>query len=193
MEVKGYKAFNSNMTNRYGFTYEEGKTYKVSNNESIKFGNNGNGFHFCKRLEDTLRYFPEVDEEIRIAEVTGSGEYDEGYDDYYGYYDMFATEIITIDRILERDEILRMILSMNPSERVKRFIMGFKLTKEELELFRYRFVTSQEKTVETYTPNNELMYDYIHIIKEIDRVLTIEEIKRKLKTEKSVQFYKRKQ
>ena len=51
----GYKCFNENLTNRYNTKFEIGKIYHVNGN--IKFGNNGNGFHICKNLEDTLRYF----------------------------------------------------------------------------------------------------------------------------------------
>ena len=65
--IKGYKAFNKDLTNRYGSEFVEGTTYRVEG--ELKFGNNGNGFHFCKRLEDTLRYFPGMEEEIDIASI----------------------------------------------------------------------------------------------------------------------------
>ena len=40
MEIKGYKAFNHDLTNRYGEKFNEGVTYYV--NGPIKYGNNGN-------------------------------------------------------------------------------------------------------------------------------------------------------
>ena len=42
-EVRGYKAFNIDATNRYGKPFTEGETYQVEG--EIKFGNDGNGFH----------------------------------------------------------------------------------------------------------------------------------------------------
>ena len=81
--------------------FEEGKTNKVDGN--IKFGVNGNGFHFCKRLEDTLRYID--DKDPKIARVIGRGTIDEGFDDYNGYYDMYASSIIDIKYFLMREEI----------------------------------------------------------------------------------------
>jgi hypothetical protein len=53
--VKGYKALSPNMTAIYGngITYELGKWYKVDG--EIKPCENG--FHFCRKLEDTHRYY----------------------------------------------------------------------------------------------------------------------------------------
>ena len=67
MEIRGYKAFNKDMTNRYGVEFKVGSVYEVEGD--ARFGNDGNGFHFCKRLEDTLRYFDGMGDEIQIAEV----------------------------------------------------------------------------------------------------------------------------
>ena len=63
-EIHGYKAFNKDKTNRYGRLFIDGETYQI--NEMPSFGNKGVGFHFCKRLEDTLRYFPAMKEEIEM-------------------------------------------------------------------------------------------------------------------------------
>ena len=48
-KIIGYKALNSDFTNRYGFKFEIGKTYKIYN--EVKFGNDGNGFHFVEILK----------------------------------------------------------------------------------------------------------------------------------------------
>ncbi len=58
----GYKCFNSDLTNRYGSKFEVGKTYHAKGD--IKFGNNGNGFHMCKNMEDTLRYFDAFNDNV---------------------------------------------------------------------------------------------------------------------------------
>ena len=115
--MKGYKAFNKDETNRYGKKYEENTVYKAEG--PLQFGNHGNGFHFCKRLEDTLRYFPAMEEEIQIAEVTSLGEQVEYDDDYYGYYDLFAARTIRIDKFLTREEIVDMYLVMDNDDRIK--------------------------------------------------------------------------
>ncbi|MBQ6497915.1 MAG: hypothetical protein IJI58_04290 [Bacilli bacterium] len=134
---KGYKAFYGNMENRYGMAFEEGKTYSIEG--PLKFGVNGNGFHYAKRLEDTLRYFPAMEEEVSIAEVTSLGEQVEYNDDYYGYYDLFAARTIRIDKFLTREEIVDMYLVMDNDDRIIRFISGFKLTPDEIELFKLRY------------------------------------------------------
>ena len=136
MEIHGYKAFNKGLTNRYGKEFEVGGIYKIDG--PIIFGNEGNGFHFCERLEDTLRYFPAMEEEIEIAEVTSIGNIKKYEDNYYGYYDMYCTDIIRIDRLLEREEIIKMFLNKN-NFRVMRFIQGFKLNPNELDLYKLTY------------------------------------------------------
>lgn len=69
--ITGYKCFNKDLINRYGMQFEVGKIYSVNGN--ISFGNNGNDFHMCVRLEDTLRYFDSFTQEIDICEVIGYG------------------------------------------------------------------------------------------------------------------------
>lgn len=132
-EVKGYKAFNVDMTNGYNVTFEEGKKYTVEG--PIIFGNCGNGYHFCERLEDTFRYFPALKKEIKIAEVTGLDEVVEYSDEYYGYYNMYVVRTLLINKILTREEIIEKILTLS-EHNVLRFVKGFKLTEAEKELFR---------------------------------------------------------
>lgn len=134
--IRGYKAFNKDMTNRYNLPFEEGKTYIAHG--PLVFGNKGNGFHFCKRLEDTLRYFPAMEEEIKIASVTSYDEVREYWDDYYGYYDMYSARKISIDKILTREEIINKYLDLY-EERVERFLSGYRLTEKEIELFRLKY------------------------------------------------------
>ena len=131
--IRGYKAFNANLTNRYGASFKEGGKYSVSGD--AVFGNHGNGFHFCERLEDTLRYFDAMDGEIAICEVIGSGDIVEYSDEYYGYYDMFAATELEVLKALTREEIINMYLSV-PSHRMVRFVQGFRLDPLEKELMR---------------------------------------------------------
>ena len=136
MEIHGYKAFHKGLVNRYGLPFEEGGIYTCEGN--LKFGNDGNGFHFCKRLEDTLRYFPATEEEIDVAEVTALGDIVEGEDDYYGYYDMYCTNRIRIDKVLTRADIISHFYRL-PEHEVIRFIQCFLLTPDEIELFKTLF------------------------------------------------------
>lgn len=130
--IFGYKAFNSDFTNRYGQMFEAGKLYSL-NNEDVKFQKNG--FHFCERLEDTLRYYDGFSD-IKIAKVVGLGNIDEYEDNYYGYYHMYSAEKIYISYFLSREEIIKYILDVakgNPyfSDRTIRFVSGFRITEEE--------------------------------------------------------------
>ena len=162
MSIQGYKAFHANLVNRYGIKFYEGMTYFIEG--VLRFGNDGNGFHFCKRLEDTLRYFPGMEEKIDIARVTAIGDTLESEDDYNGYYDMYCTNEIRIDKVLSREEIVMPYLNL-PEYRVVRFLQGLKLTPEEIELFRLRYSKNdqvldaisfyQEKKMDTYQKRYE--------------------------------------
>lgn len=130
--VFGFKAFNPDCTNRYGQVFERGKTY-YANCDNIEFQKTG--FHFCKNLEDTLRYYDGFSD-IKIAKVIGLGKIDEYEDNYYGYYDMYSAEMIYIIDFLSRNEIYQYIFdlakdSSSFNDRVIRFVSGFKINGEE--------------------------------------------------------------
>ena len=149
MKIEGYKAFNKEMKNRYGTSFKENTSYHIDGD--IKFGVNGNGLHFCKRLEDTLRYVDGMNEEIVIAKVIGSGEIKEYYDDYNGYYDLYAASDLYIESIVPRNTIVNLFLNTDIL-RTKRFLEGYKLTKEELTFYKARFYKDDMviKTIEYY-------------------------------------------
>lgn len=134
--VFGYKCFNKDLTNRYGFKFEVGKTYSVVG--EIKFGVNGNGFHMCKNIEDTFRYYDAMKGEVSVCEVIGLGKMVSLYDEYNGYYDMYSVEKIEIIRLLSREEIIEMALNFG-EERVNRFIQLYRLTSSEIILFKEKF------------------------------------------------------
>ena len=137
--MKGYKAFYKGLINKNGQKFEEGKVYVTEG--KAKYGTKGNGIHFCVSLEDTLRYFSEEEEELEFAEVTSLGDIDEYCDHYNGFYNMYSTNKLRIDRVLTRKEIINMYLSMNGhnNERLNRFLMLFPLTEDELSLFKIKF------------------------------------------------------
>ena len=134
VKIIGYKALNSDFTNRSGFKFEIGKTYKVYN--EVKFGNNGNGFHFCENFEDTLRYFDAIDDDIILTKVEATGKIVEYNDEYYGFYNMYCSEKIKILEIIDRKQIIEMAKKLSSYYelfRFTRFISLYKLTKDEQE------------------------------------------------------------
>jgi hypothetical protein len=66
--IKGYKAFNKDMTCR-GFKFEEGKTYKTDKAKICK-----KGFHLCTNPLDVLNYYDLCDSVFH--EVEGWGKID---------------------------------------------------------------------------------------------------------------------
>jgi len=141
IEVVGYKCFNKAHTNRYGMEFVEGRTY-TSSSSDVSFGNNNkSGYHMCKNMEDTFRYFPADSEDISVAKVTGSGNIVIRDDEYNGFFDMYSVEKIHINKFLTREEVINYFLNKDVS-RVCRFIQLFKLTEEEIGLFMNVFSSS---------------------------------------------------
>ena len=142
--IKGYKAFYKGLVNKYGFKYEEGKIYTIDGN--IKYGEDGNGFHFCKRLEDTYRYFSEEEQELVFTEVTGYGKIDTYHDHKFGFFDMYCAEKISIDKVLTREEIINMYINMDSyhNTRLLKFLSLYKLTYDEIKRFKERFKNDRD-------------------------------------------------
>lgn len=134
--VFGYKCFNKDLTNRYGFKFKVGNSYSVDG--TIKFGTDGNGFHMCMRLEDTLRYFDAMNIDVSICEVVGNGKIVSFSDDYNEYYDMYSVEEISIIRKLDREEIVLMMVEANETS-VFRFLQLYRLNDLEVKLFQDKF------------------------------------------------------
>ena len=140
MIIKGYKAFNNDKTNRYGKKFIEGQVYH--NYHDLKFGNNGHGFHMCTSLCDVFRYFGS---DASVAKVIGFGNcicYD---DKYYGYYDMYVTANLYIEKFLSREEIIKEMLNKSSFE-IKKFLSTFTLNAIEKNLFLEKFKTDEEIT-----------------------------------------------
>ena len=148
--IHGYKAFNSNLTNNYGKKFTEGEIYHMDGD--ISFGINGNGFHFCKRLEDTFRYIN--DDDKKVAKVIGFGIIKESFDNYNEYFDMYSASFIKIMHFLSRQEVINYILHANEHAVIRFIVTGFKLTDNELMLFRQNFS-------ESILINNYLDYYYL--------------------------------
>ena len=161
VNITGYKAFDEDRKNRYGNPFEEGKIYQVDG--CPVFGVMGVGYHFCERLEDTLRFFDGMNKPIEIAKVTSLGDYVTRDDEYYGYYDMYCTKKIRIDRFLTRDEIIKMFLEHPERQnefRVCRFLQGYRLTEREKQMFRLAYVSNDriQKTISYYQDGDKDVY-----------------------------------
>ena len=126
VKILGYKAFNKDFTNRYGFKFEVGKIYSALG--TIKWGQRGNGFHMCTNFEDCFRYY-DSDNSI-IAEVIGFGKTLKNDDEYYGYYDMYVCEYLKVVRVIPREEIIMMAKEL-PEDRLDHLICTMNLTEEE--------------------------------------------------------------
>lgn len=155
MEIVGYKAFNEDFTNRYGIKFEIGKIYISSG--AIKFGTNGNGFHMCKNMEDTFRYFDTRN--ITVCKVIGSGQITEGIDEYNGFYQMYSVEKLKVVKELSRLEIIEQGLILDEF-RAERFVSLFTLTDEEIVLFKEKFKESIRvlNAIAYYQEKNEKIY-----------------------------------
>ena len=140
MIIKGYKAFNSDRTNRYGKIFREGRVYH--NNNDLKFGNNGHGFHMCSSLCDVFRYF---DSDVSVAKVIGFGNFVSYDDEYYGYYDMYVVTNLYIEKFLTREEIITQMLNSSPVA-LKKFLSTFTLNDIEKNLFLEKYKNDEEIT-----------------------------------------------
>ena len=157
MEVYGYKCFNKELINRYGIKFEIGKIYIASG--LLKFGNNGNGFHMCKNIEDTFRFFDTSKKDISVCMVKGSGNVITHNDEYNGYFDMYCVEKLEILKELTREELILLGLELGEF-RVERFLSTLILNKEETNLFKDKYKDSKKvlETISYYQENNKNVY-----------------------------------
>lgn len=128
----GYKVFYKGLIDSFGNKHTIGRKYKLDG--EVKWSQNG--FHFCKRPEDTLRNFDDFNNKLEIALIQASGNIVEYDDEYYGYYDMFASSEYKIIRVMSREEIVREVLTSKNIFRQKRLLERMRLTEEQLKLFK---------------------------------------------------------
>ncbi len=127
--IKGYKAFRENMITQSDLHMEVGKTYTID--KQIKW--NGHGYHFCTSPEDTLGFMKKYNGNTIVCEVHTDGETISHDDDYYGLYDCYVSNKITIDKQLSRDELFKLIISRGEIA-IKKMIMYYPLTQEEIDI-----------------------------------------------------------
>ncbi len=156
--VEGFKCFDKGLINRYGTKFEIGKEYHV--NGDIQFGNKGNGFHMCKYLEDTFRYFDAFEKEVDVCSCIGWGSIHEIEDTYNGYYNMYACEYIKLIKLLKRKEIIEYMLTKGEL-RLARFISLYKLTQEEIDKIENKYKNNDYilKRISYYQKGNSKVYN----------------------------------
>lgn len=134
----GYKAFNKGLTNVFGKEFKVGEKYVVNDKHK------GYGYHFCEYLEDVFVYY--TGEDKQICEVIGSGDTIIYNNDYYGVYDVYSSTELYIVIEISREEIIKYFLDMSSvaSFRIINFIIRFKMTKDEIDLFLTRFANNKK-------------------------------------------------
>lgn len=140
-EIIGYKSVDKNYKDISGNILEEKKIYHVDG--KIIFGNNGNGYHFAKNLEDTLRYQLKDEDFLtrpNIAKVIGFGDTVESFDEYYGYYELYAASNIKVLKYLKEDEIITYALNLR-EDRMLRFVSLYRLNSDEIKLFKNKYLS----------------------------------------------------
>lgn len=175
-EIIGYKSFDNEYKNISGSIMEVGKIYHIDGN--IKYGINGNGYHFSKRLEDTLRYQKKNEHELinpPIALVKGYGTIKESNklsDEYFGYFDSFAASDMEIIKYLTENEIIEYALKLN-EYRLQRFVSFYKLSDTDMKKIKNKFMTVdlailyyQKKQLDIY----KLYYESLHHNKNKEKI-----------------------
>lgn len=167
-EIIGYKSVDKNYKDICGNILEENKIYHVDG--KIIFGNGGNGYHFAKKLEDTMRYQLKDEDFLtrpNIAKVIGFGDMVESCDDYYGYYELYAAENIRILKYLKEEEIITYALNLR-EDRMLRFVSLYRLNNDEIKLFKNKYLSVdlallyyQMKIYSTYELFNSNNYDKV--------------------------------
>lgn len=131
--IEGYKAFENGLITQFGDKLEIGKKYKIDG----KIAWNNRGYHFCSYPEDTLRYFSHLKDSV-VAKVHSNGKCIKYDDEYFGYYDMYVSNELIVDRILNREELFNLILSRYELS-IRKMIVTLKLTQNEIDVIMTRF------------------------------------------------------
>ncbi|MBR7041882.1 MAG: hypothetical protein IKI04_00100 [Bacilli bacterium] len=151
---KYYKCFKKGCETKINI----GKIYHFKDGK--KFDNDEKGYYACERLEDTLRAQDAMNKEVDIAKVICWGVNAEYRDDIYEFYNTYDFENMLITEIMTREEIIKYGLELNEVS-VKRFLSLFRLTEEEIILFKEKFKNDGDviSTIEYYQEGNEKAFE----------------------------------
>ena len=130
--IVGYKCFYSNLRTKINQKLVLNQILTSETEPKFHYS----GFHFCKRLEDTLRFF-ELNSDssnIEIGLVIGVAPINTYDDEYNGYYDMYSSKHLLINNILSREDIIEYAKKLK-GYRLQRFLEQYNLNLEELIYF----------------------------------------------------------
>ncbi len=132
-KIKGFKAFNKGLITRQGNKLELYKLYEIKEEPLFM----SRGYHMCKCIEDTLRYFDCND--IDICEVEGYPKYEEYIDEYAGSEEMYSCQKILLTKLLTKEEIIEEAKQMNMF-RFAKFLLFYPLTLEQQKYFMEKYI-----------------------------------------------------
>lgn len=138
-KVIGFKCFQKGLINRFGQKMELDKMYEIKGEPKFM----KQGFHMCENIEDTLRYFDGMNNEVDICKVTGYPNIYKYDDDYNEYYNMYSCQKIVINELLTRQEIIKQIENINELK-INRFIYGYKLNNDEIKYLIEKYKNKPE-------------------------------------------------
>lgn len=147
MEMIGYKTLDNESKNRYGKTFLPGIVYSVEG--EVRFGRNGNGYHFCKNFEDSLKYLECFTRNFKLAKVRAFGEIRESFDRYNDIYDIYVASSLEILSYLTEEEIFKIALQLSPIQ-IKRFLQLYPLTELEKERFKEEYKMLELGVMQTF-------------------------------------------
>ncbi len=127
-KIEGFKAFTKGLITRQGNKLELYKLYRIEQPPVFM----SSGFHKCKCLEDTLRYFDCSN--IDICKVEGYPAYTTYYDDYTGSDEMYSCQGILLTHLMTPEEIIEEAKQMN-EYRFKKFIAFYPLIQNKKNTF----------------------------------------------------------
>lgn len=136
--IIGFKAFKSDLKNKYGVKFELGKIYS-KNPDTLRFGENGHGYHMTSKLADTFRFFNPTLDNV-YCEVVGFGKIVEQDNYLYDSAPMYVVEKFKVIRVLSREDIFNYIYQSDIDE-FRRCLALYPLTKEELKILREKVIS----------------------------------------------------
>ena len=140
----GYKAFGKGLQNQFAEKFIVGQVYSLHDDISYQ----KNGFHFCENLEDVLRYYDGMNEDIDICQVVGFGNV-KSYEDEYYDYQIYVADHMQILKVLSRKEIIEYAKGLNDL-RLCRFISGFALNEDEIAYLLEKRSLQVQKYIQYY-------------------------------------------
>jgi len=132
-EIKGYKAFDSNVKNLKDNVLVSSLEY---NNDLIQ-----SKFSFAKNIEDSLKF--QVNSKNKenpiITQVTGLGSTKRIDSEYYEFFNLYNSSDIIINKVLTEKEVIEKALMLS-YDRMERFVSMYHLNDDYIKLFKNKSI-----------------------------------------------------